>query len=155
MLLQWRSIALRLVVVVESIYCGIVYMAKNNAVVVNLEPSNQSRVEAWTLWLVLSGGDKDECPGEATVLGVNEATVVASLMMVAVSMLFCTTIRNAHVCCSSWASSRQLFYYAGPCCGPGWSSSAILEKQDDDTASAASLSSAQSGCRSGGRWDPT
>ncbi|KAK5125751.1 hypothetical protein LTR85_012026 [Meristemomyces frigidus] len=82
--LQWRSVLLSLLVIVETVYFGTVYVAATKAVQADEMPTKSVQVGQWAACLVLSGGKKDECLGYAKVLGLSEELVIASLFMSAV-----------------------------------------------------------------------
>ena len=85
MLLQWRSIALSILVIIESIYFGIVFVKETQAVRLDRDPGKRPQIEQWSMCLVLNGGDKHKCLGLATALGIDEQLVIASLFISAVS----------------------------------------------------------------------
>lgn len=105
--LQWRSVLLSILVIVETVYFGTVYVAASKAVQADKMPTKSVQVEQWGACLVLSGGKKDECLGYARVLGLSEQLVIASLFMSAVSTGFalewvsptdsCTDYRAFHL----------------------------------------------------------
>lgn len=85
--LQWRSITLSFLVIVMAIYFATVFVTLNEAVAHGRMEYEDDKVQAWAVCLVSSNGDKDKCLSLAKELGLNEATVIASLMMAAVSLV--------------------------------------------------------------------
>ena len=85
MLLQWRSIVLSIMVIVEALYFSTVYVAQQRAAEEDAQPPHTAQIEAWALCLITSGGDKNQCLDKAQALGIPERTVVASLFMASVS----------------------------------------------------------------------
>lgn len=81
--LQWRGIAIVLIIVVDVIFFSIVFVFEDNTV--QAAKTNQSIAQSWVLCLVLNDGDKTKCFSQAKSLAVNEATVGAVLILLGVS----------------------------------------------------------------------
>jgi hypothetical protein len=92
--LQWRGIAIVILIITDVIFFAVVfvYLDNNEAAVLN----DESRAEPWLLCLVESDGDKNKCLDLAGALVVNEATVMAVLILLSVS---------THLCISSFHAS--------------------------------------------------
>ena len=88
MQLQWRSILLSIMVITQSIYFGTVYVAQQRAAEEDAKPEHTKEIEAWSLCLITSGGEKEKCLGMAKALGIPETTVVGSLFMASVGAFF-------------------------------------------------------------------
>ncbi|KAK5133434.1 hypothetical protein LTR08_007773 [Meristemomyces frigidus] len=88
MMLQWRSILLSILVIVETVYFGEVYVAASAAVEADKQSRKSVQVSEWSTCLVLSGGKKDACLKYAKMLGLGEEFVVASLFMSALIGIF-------------------------------------------------------------------
>lgn len=86
--LQWRSILLSVLVIIETVFFGAVYVAADRVFVADRHPSRRPDVVRFVSCLVLSGGDKGACIPYAHVLTLGESTVIASLFMSAVSIDF-------------------------------------------------------------------
>jgi hypothetical protein len=81
--LQWRGIAIVILIITDVIFFAVVFvfMDNNEAAVVN----DQKRAEDWILCLAEFAGKKNKCLGLAGPLVVNEATVMAVLILLSVS----------------------------------------------------------------------
>ena len=99
MLYQWRSIVLSILVITQSIYFGVVYVAQTKASEEDARPGHTSEIEAWGICLITSGGDKDQCLSMAKALMLAEPVVVASLFMASVSSseLHVMELRGANI----------------------------------------------------------
>lgn len=85
MLIQWRSIVLSILVIVQAAYFGTVYVAMTRLQAENEAGARTMESEQWSTCLVLNGGDKDACLQYAHALGIDENVVVASMFMASVS----------------------------------------------------------------------
>lgn len=72
-------------VIIETVYFGTIYVAAMKAVEADEQPANIAHIVEWSECLVFSGGNKEQCLDYAKVLGPGEDTVIASLFMSAVS----------------------------------------------------------------------
>lgn len=89
LLMQWRSIALSVLIIIECLYFGTVYVAQTRAGREAGKPEHVPQIQAWITCLVMSTGDKAKCLHLAAPLGINENTVVASLFIISVSARPC------------------------------------------------------------------
>ena len=87
LIMQWRSIVLSVMVIIECLYFGTVYVAQTRAAEEAAKPQHVPEIEAWSLCLITSGGDRNKCLYLAAPLGIGENTVVASLFIASVSPL--------------------------------------------------------------------
>lgn len=86
--LQWRGIAIVLVIIADVAFFAIVFVFMDNLETdVFKDPTNKA--EQWLTCLVRTGGGKEECLPLAKSLVVNEATVGAVLVMLSVSSPHC------------------------------------------------------------------
>ena len=92
MLMQWRSIVLSLLVILESVYFGTVYAAQVNSAKEAAKPEHTAQTEAWSLCLILNGGDKNQCLPLAQQLRLEESVVIASLFMASVRTQLCDNL---------------------------------------------------------------
>ena len=92
--LQWRGIAIVVLIITDVIFFAVVfvYLDNNEAAVL----TDESRAEPWLLCLLENNGNKNKCLDLAGVLVVNEATVMAVLILLSVS---------THLCISSFHAS--------------------------------------------------
>ena len=87
MLLQWRSVVLSILVIVQGAYFGTIYVALTRVQRENEENSRSDGATQWSTCLVLNGGDKEKCLPYAHALGMDESVIVASLFMASVSQV--------------------------------------------------------------------
>lgn len=80
--LQWRGIAIVLIIITDVIFFSVVFVFQDN--VVQSVTSDPSVAENWSKCLIQSRGDKDKCLNEASSLVVNQATVTAVLLLLSV-----------------------------------------------------------------------
>lgn len=88
MLMQWRSIVLSILVIVQGAYFGTIYVALTRVQSDNQAEARTASAEQWSTCIVLNGGDKEKCLEYSHALGMDEGVVVASLFMA--SVRFCT-----------------------------------------------------------------
>ncbi|KFA70433.1 hypothetical protein S40285_00628 [Stachybotrys chlorohalonatus IBT 40285] len=81
--LQWRGIAIVLIIITDVIFFSIIFVFQDSIVVSAREDA--SVAQEWAACLALSGGDKNQCLDQASGLVVNEATVSAVLMLLALN----------------------------------------------------------------------
>lgn len=81
--LQWRGIAIVLIIIADVIFFSVIFVFQDN--VVQSVTTDPTIAEDWSLCLIANKGDKNACLSEAGHLVVNEATVTAVLLLLAVS----------------------------------------------------------------------
>lgn len=84
--LQWRGIAIVLLIIADVIFFAIVFVFLDNAQ--QKVEKNPTKAADWLKCLILSGGQKEPCLDLAKDLAVNEATVMAVLLLLSVSHTF-------------------------------------------------------------------
>ncbi|KOS16893.1 hypothetical protein ESCO_004859 [Escovopsis weberi] len=89
--IQWRGIALVLIMVVDVIFFAIVLVFQDHTLHDALK--NPAKAEGWVMCLVAAGGDKNRCLNHEGSLVVNEATVGAVLVLLTVSFDFLSSRR--------------------------------------------------------------
>ncbi|KAI9930126.1 hypothetical protein MW887_011936 [Aspergillus wentii] len=77
--LQWRGVALVLIIIGNVIFFAVVFIKLDNAVTPN--EANVKKAIPWLLCLVTTEGDRKACAKKAEVLGPNEATLLALLIL--------------------------------------------------------------------------
>jgi type IV secretory pathway VirB3-like protein len=82
--LQWRGIAIVLIIITDVIFFSIIFVFQDNTVQAVKDDGNLAT--AWIVCLVTNGADKTKCFHEASSLVVNEATVGAVLILLGVSL---------------------------------------------------------------------
>lgn len=80
--LQWRGIAIVLIIIADVIFFSVIFVFQDN--VVQSVTDDPTLAEDWVKCLVLENGKKTKCLDEATALVLNEATVTAVLLLLAV-----------------------------------------------------------------------
>ncbi|KAI6913245.1 hypothetical protein KC318_g11380 [Hortaea werneckii] len=86
--LQWRSIVLSILVIIETVFFGAVYVAAATAVDATRRPTKRPDVLRFLVCLIVNEGDKDACLPFARSLGLGERTVIASFYMSALIGIF-------------------------------------------------------------------
>lgn len=81
--LQWRSIALVLTIIANVIFFAVVFVRLNSSL--EKTPENLQRASKWLLCLALSRGNASECAAEAAGVALNEATLLAVLVLLSIS----------------------------------------------------------------------
>jgi hypothetical protein len=81
--LQWRGIAIVLIIIADVIFFSVVFVFQDN--VVQSVTDDPTIAEDWGLCLIGNRGDKDKCLDKAGDLVINEATVTAVLLLLTVS----------------------------------------------------------------------
>ena len=80
--LQWRGIAIVLIIVTDIIFFSVVFVFEDNTVAaISTDPA---RATSWLLCLATHEGDKNQCFGDAAPFTVSEATASAVLVLLAV-----------------------------------------------------------------------
>ncbi|OOO13414.1 hypothetical protein OAory_01011630 [Aspergillus oryzae] len=77
--LQWRGVALVLIIIGNVIFFAVVFIKVNNKT--NLTPENLQRAQPWLLCLVSTKGDVKKCQNLAHAIGPNEDTILALLIL--------------------------------------------------------------------------
>lgn len=85
--MQWRGIAVVMLIIMDVVFFSVVFVSMDNKL--QATNANASQVEPWLLCLVLSQGNKDKCLPLAKHLVTNEATIIAVLVFLAVSLTMC------------------------------------------------------------------
>ncbi|EON99686.1 putative g-protein coupled receptor protein [Phaeoacremonium minimum UCRPA7] len=84
--LQWRGIAIVLIIVADVIFFSVIFVFQDNTVeAVKKDPT---KAEDWIVCLVQALGDKTKCLDKASSLVVNQATVGAVLLLLAINGLW-------------------------------------------------------------------
>lgn len=83
-MLQWRGIAIALIVVADVIFFTVVFIKMDNGS--QLNAAEVQKVLPWLTCLVISGGQKNECLSQAKDFVQRESVVLAVLIMLGVSV---------------------------------------------------------------------
>lgn len=83
--LQWRGIAAVLIIIADVIFFSVIFVFQDNTL--ESIQKNPNMALPWAACLVRNQGDKNKCLHEASKLVINEATVIAVLILLAVSSL--------------------------------------------------------------------
>jgi len=87
LLMQWRSIALSVLVIFVTIYFGVIYARQVTTAKMSSRPEHSDQIYRWTVCLIESLGDKEKCMPLAAALSVPEGTVIASFFLISVSTI--------------------------------------------------------------------
>lgn len=92
--LQWKGIAIVLIIIADVIFFSIVFVFQDNTL--EAVQKDASLALPWAACLITKGGDKNACLKDASKLVIPEATVMAVLILLAVS-LNCPTTRPKQI----------------------------------------------------------
>ncbi|PGH11103.1 hypothetical protein AJ79_05048 [Helicocarpus griseus UAMH5409] len=81
--LQWRGIAVVLAVIGNVVFFTVIFLSLDN--IAKRTPEQTAKAKPWILCLVLSKGDKTKCAPQAASQGPNEASIMAVLVLLALS----------------------------------------------------------------------
>lgn len=81
--LQWRGIAIVLIIIADVIFFSVVFVFQDNTV--QAVHDDESIAQAWILCLVSTKGDRTKCLDKAKNMVVNEATITAVLILLAMN----------------------------------------------------------------------
>lgn len=81
--LQWRGVAVVLVIIAEVIFFAVVFVSMDNNMIST--EANPEKARPWLTCLARSGGNKNECLDLAHKLVEKESTILAVLIFLAVS----------------------------------------------------------------------
>ncbi|CCF39314.1 hypothetical protein CH063_10179 [Colletotrichum higginsianum] len=81
--LQWRGIAIVLIIIADVIFFSVVFVFQDNTV--QAVHDDQSFARDWVSCLVREEGDRTKCYDESKSLVVNEATITAVLILLAMN----------------------------------------------------------------------
>jgi preprotein translocase subunit SecY len=84
--LQWRGIAIVLIIIADVIFFSVVFVFQDN--VVQSVADDPTKAGAFVKCLFQEKGKKEPCLDKASSLVINEATVTAVLLLLAVSVLY-------------------------------------------------------------------
>jgi hypothetical protein len=77
--LQWRGVALVSIIIANVIFFAVVFINLDNAVAPTA--ANVKQATPWLMCLATTGGDREGCREYAAVIGPNEATVLAVVIL--------------------------------------------------------------------------
>lgn len=77
--LQWRAVALVLIIIGHAIFFAVVFVNLNEAI--KQTPENMQKADDWIMCLATTQGDKDACRKHAEDIGPNAATLLAVLIV--------------------------------------------------------------------------
>jgi hypothetical protein len=81
--LQWRGIAIVLIIITDVIFFSIVFVFQDNTVAaISADPA---KATTWLICLASHSGNKTPCLSDAAAFTVSEATIAAVLILLAVS----------------------------------------------------------------------
>jgi len=81
--LQWKGISIVLLIIADVIFFAVVFVYMDDTET-NMQ-KEPARAQKWLLCLIGSKGDKNKCLPEASSLVINQATVMAVLVLLSVS----------------------------------------------------------------------
>ncbi|KAF4512567.1 hypothetical protein G6O67_001687 [Ophiocordyceps sinensis] len=98
--LQWRGIAIVLIIIADVIFFSIVFVFQDHIV---LSVTRDPKVARdWVLCLIRAAGDKNQCLDQARSMVVNEATVSAVLLLLALNGIWLLFLLGRWSMLSGW-----------------------------------------------------
>ncbi|KAI9813049.1 MAG: hypothetical protein M1827_004269 [Pycnora praestabilis] len=88
--LQWRGIAIVIIIIADVVFFSVVFVYLDNTT--QESKSEVDKATPWLLCLVLNGGDKTKCLDLASKLVLNEATVMAVLILLSLNGYWCALL---------------------------------------------------------------
>ncbi|KZF25875.1 hypothetical protein L228DRAFT_492 [Xylona heveae TC161] len=98
--LQWRGIALILIIIVDLVFFSVIFLSMDAQTQNNMK--HPEKMEAWLECLVENGGDKNKCLDLASHLVVNEATVMAVLVLLSWNGYWITLLVGRWTMVTGW-----------------------------------------------------
>lgn len=98
--LQWRGIAIVLIIIADVIFFSVIFVFQDN--VVQSVTHDPKVAEDWVLCLIGASGDKDKCLKEASHLVINEATVTAVLLLLALNGIWLLFLMGRWTMVTGW-----------------------------------------------------
>ncbi|KAG6000044.1 hypothetical protein E4U21_005991 [Claviceps maximensis] len=107
--LQWRGIAIVLIIIADVIFFSVVFVFQDN--VVESVRSDPLVAEEWVTCLIGASGDKNACLTEASSIVVNEATVSAVLLLLALNGIWLIFLLGRVSMVTGWYElSKSMLY---------------------------------------------
>jgi hypothetical protein len=98
--LQWRGIAIVLLIVADVIFFAVIFVFMDD-ITTNVV-KNPAKSEVWLLCLIQSHGDKNACLDLAQHIVVNQATVMAVLLLLSVNGVWCLCLLGRASMFTGW-----------------------------------------------------
>lgn len=98
--LQWRGIAIVLIIIVDVIFFSIIFVFQDNTV--QAVKNDQTVASSWVTCLLTHNADKNKCLKEASALVVNEATVGAVLLLLSINGLWLALLLGRWSMVTGW-----------------------------------------------------
>lgn len=100
--LQWRSIALVLIIIADSVFFAVIFVSIDNTTQATLHDIRKA--EPWLLCLVVNGGNKNACLDKTHGMAISEATVMAVLIMLSMNGIWCLLFLGQWTMVPAWYS---------------------------------------------------
>ncbi|KAF2167815.1 hypothetical protein M409DRAFT_21962 [Zasmidium cellare ATCC 36951] len=102
--LQWRSIVLTTLVIIESVYFGVVFIHETSTADRLSSNSQADEILEWAFCLVRNEGRKDRCLNITKVLGLSEESILASFFLAALIGLLTFTLMLRRSMLQGWST---------------------------------------------------
>ncbi|PNY20672.1 Uncharacterized protein TCAP_07326, partial [Tolypocladium capitatum] len=103
--LQWRGLAIVLIIIADVVFFSIVFVFQDN---IEQSVTTDPRVaRSWIMCLIGASGDKNKCLNEARPLVVNEATVSAVLLLLALNGIWLLFLLGRFSIITGWIELIQ------------------------------------------------
>jgi hypothetical protein len=98
--LQWRGIAIVLLIVADVVFFAIVFVFMDDLLLNAVKTPQKS--QAWLQCLIQTGGNKNKCLPYASTLRVNEATIMAVLILLSLNGIWCLFLLGRFSMFTGW-----------------------------------------------------
>ncbi|KAK3382837.1 hypothetical protein B0T24DRAFT_24602 [Lasiosphaeria ovina] len=98
--LQWRGIAIVLIIVSDVIFFSVVFVFQDNTV--QSVKTDQNKAQDWIVCIAFSGGNKNACLDKAGSLVINIATVGAVLLLLAMNGIWLVLLLGRWSMITGW-----------------------------------------------------
>ncbi|CRK31999.1 hypothetical protein BN1708_005636 [Verticillium longisporum] len=105
--LQWRGITIVLIIICDVIFFSVIFVFQD--VTVQAVREDKTIAEPWILCLFGSGGDKNKCLDLAKPLVVNEATITAVLVLLAINGIWLLILLGRWSMVTGWVDLFRSF----------------------------------------------
>lgn len=100
--LQWRSIALVLVIIMDNVFFAIIFVSIDNSTQATLHDIRKA--EPWLLCLIVNGGNKNACLDKTRGMAISETTVLAVLILLSMNGIWCLLFLGQWSMVPAWYS---------------------------------------------------
>ncbi|KAI9828780.1 MAG: hypothetical protein M1832_001885 [Thelocarpon impressellum] len=100
--LQWRGITIVILILADVVFFSVVFVYLDNTTQQSKE--NLTKARPWLFCLITNKGDKNKCLDLAASLAVNEATVMAVLILLSMNGIWCIILLGRWSMVTGWGA---------------------------------------------------